>query len=106
MRYLKPFRGLLLAFASLIAYYLIARLLFLAWNHRLFSFQGPAGILRVFGWGFRMDLAAIALVNVPVFLLFFLTQYLSGPAARWLSLVTRWVFILLNAIAVALNVLD
>src|SRR5579872_7220016 len=105
MRYLKPFRGLLLAFAFLFAYYLIARLLFLTWNHRLFSFRGPA-VLRVFAWGGRMDLAAIALVNMPVLLLFFITQYLSGPPARWLLLATRRVFVLVNAVGIALNVLD
>jgi sulfatase-like protein len=106
MRYLKPFRGLLLAFAFLVAYFLIARLLFLAWNHRLFGFQGPAGVLRVFLWGSRMDLAAIALTNLPLLFLFFITQYLSGPAAHWLALVTRGIFILVNATAIALNVLD
>src|SRR5579872_6078153 len=106
MRYLKPFRGLLLAFAFLVAYFLLARLLFFAWNHRLFDIRGTAGVLRVFGWGCRMDLAAIALANLPVLFLFFITQYLSGPAARGLSLLTRWIFILLNATAIALNVLD
>ena len=106
MRYLKPFRGLLLAFGFLIVYYLFARLVFLVWNHGLFGFQGATGILYVFAWGCRMDLAAIALVNLPVLFLFFIRQYLSGPAARWLTLVTRGSFILANATGIALNVLD
>ena len=106
MRYLKPFRGLLPAFAFLFAYYLVTRLLFLALNYRFFGFQDHVGVLRVFWWGGRMDLAAIALVNMPVLLLFYVAQYFSGPAARWLSLLTRWVFILLNAAGMALNVLD
>ncbi len=127
MSYLKPFKGLLLALAFLLGYYLLARLLFLAWNYRFFTFHGPAELFRIFWWGSRMDLSAIAVLNAPVFLLFFITQYFSRPVRRpsptprppgrpasprslartaWPQLLVRSAFILLNTLGMALNVLD
>src|SRR6202035_2094238 len=104
MSYLKPFKGLLLALAFLLGYYLLARLLFLAWNYRYFTFHDPAEFVRIFWWGSRMDLSAIAVLNAPVFLLFFITQYFPRRALPQLFL--RATFIILNTLGMALNVLD
>jgi phosphoglycerol transferase MdoB-like AlkP superfamily enzyme len=104
MSYLKPFKGLLLALAFLLGYYFLTRLLFLGWNYQFFTFHSPAEFVRIFWWGSRMDLSAIAVLNAPVFLLFFITQYL--PRRAWPQLFIRATFILLNALGMALNVLD
>ncbi len=104
MSYLKPFKGLLLALAFLLGYYLVVRILFLTWNCRFFALHGPADLARIFWWGSRMDLSAIAVLNAPVFFLFFITQYFPRPT--WPRLLVRAVFIILNTLGMALNVLD
>ncbi|HXB05640.1 MAG TPA: sulfatase-like hydrolase/transferase [Puia sp.] len=71
-------------------------MVFLICNSRLFLIHGVPELLRIFWWGMRMDLSAIALLNVPAFLLFFLGQY----RLAW------GLFLVLNAAGMALNILD
>lgn len=98
----------LLTLALLTGYYLSCRAVFVVWNHHLFRFHGPAEYLSVFWWGLRMDLAAIALLNLPVLVLYACAQYLSAPArtTRGLRLSGRIAFIVLNGVGMALNILD
>lgn len=104
MSYLKPFKGLLLALAFLLGYYFLVRLLFLAWNYRSFTFHDPAEFVRIFWWGSRMDLSALAVLNAPVFLLFFIAQYF--PRGAWPRIFLRAAFTILNTLGMALNVID
>lgn len=83
----------------LLVYYTLVRTVFLFYNRRLFNLHGSAEVFRIFWWGVRMDLSAIALLNTPVFLLVFLSQYR-------LSLLARALFILLNGAGMALNIMD
>jgi phosphoglycerol transferase MdoB-like AlkP superfamily enzyme len=108
---LRPPYRFLLTLVILTGCYLVCRVVFVIWNHSLFTYHGPAEVLSIFGWGVRMDLAAIALLNLPVFLLFSCAQYFSSSARpdhapRGLLLAGRIIFVSLNGIGIALNLLD
>ena len=87
---------MLLALAGLLLYYAVARIVFLVCNRRLFTIQDGWELLRIFWWGLQMDLSAIALLNIPVFLLFFLARY----RLAW------GLFLVLNATGMAVNIID
>lgn len=101
--FLRPHKPFLLAIAFLEGYYFLARVIFLVYNYPQFQVQRAAELTRIFLWGSRLDLSAIALLNLPVLFLFFIAQYFPSRAARRLA---RLAFIVLNAAGMAINILD
>lgn len=103
--FLRPLNRLLLTLVFLTGVYQLCRIIFICWNHRLFTFRGPAEVFSIFWWGVRMDLAAVSLLNLPVLLLLFSAQYFSA-SRRGLLLSGRVVFVVLNGAGLAFNILD
>jgi phosphoglycerol transferase MdoB-like AlkP superfamily enzyme len=82
--------------AGLLIVYTLARGVFLIANRRLLAIQDARELSQIFWWGLQMDLSAIALLNIPVVLLFFLKQ----------NRLARKVYLVLNGAGMALNSID
>ncbi|WP_345070553.1 LTA synthase family protein [Hymenobacter fastidiosus] len=94
-------RLLLRRLALLLVVYGLLRLGFYLANYATFREAAPGQVLLAFGHGLRFDVSAILLLNVP-FLLFSLIPA-AGPA--WQKLL-RALFLLLNSLGLALNLID
>jgi phosphoglycerol transferase MdoB-like AlkP superfamily enzyme len=94
-------RLLLRRFSLLLAAYLLLRIGFYAANYGVFAEASAGQTLWAFWHGFRFDLSALLLLNVPFVLLSFVPQYGRG----W-QRALRGVFLTLNAPGLALNIID
>jgi phosphoglycerol transferase MdoB-like AlkP superfamily enzyme len=82
----------------------LSRMLFIALNFEAFPNLDAGHIIRLLAGGLRFDLTAILYLNSLVILLLlipFKFRFLSGYKAT-----VRWIFIVVNAIGLALNVID
>lgn len=94
-------RLLLRRFALLLAAYLLLRLGFFAANYGVFA-EASAGQMALAFWhGFRFDLSALLVLNVPFVLLSFVPRFGRG----W-QRALRGVYLTLNAPGLALNIID
>lgn len=98
-------------YTALVKYWLLAmasmtvcRVLFLTFNYQTFPDLDFGHTLRLFAGGLRFDLSAVLYLNSLVILLL-LIPFKFRFFAGYQSLV-RWVFIVVNAIGLALNVID
>ena len=96
-----PLRLLLRRFSLLMAAYLLLRFGFFAANYGVFAEASAGQTALAFWHGFRFDLSALLLVNVPFILLSFGPWYGRG----WQRML-RTLFLLLNAPGLALNIVD
>jgi hypothetical protein len=83
---------------------MVARLLFLAFNFSTFPDLDFGHTLRLLAGGLRFDLTAVLYLNSLVILMLLVPlkiRFLSGYQS-----IVRWVFIVVNAIGLALNVID
>ncbi|WP_165903605.1 LTA synthase family protein [Hymenobacter gummosus] len=94
-------RLLLRRFALLLAAYLLLRLGFYAANYGVFAEASAGQTLWAFWHGFRFDLAALLVLNVPFVLLSFVPWY----ERNW-QRALRGVYLTLNAPGLALNIID
>ncbi|GAB2951839.1 LTA synthase family protein [Hymenobacter coalescens] len=94
-------RLLLRRFALLLAAYLLLRIGFFAANYSVFAEASAGQTLWAFWHGFRFDLAALLVLNVPFILLSFVPRYDRG----W-QRALRGAYLTLNAPGLALNIID
>ncbi|WP_400191389.1 LTA synthase family protein [Hymenobacter sp. B81] len=94
-------RLLLRRFSLLLAAYALLRLGFYVANREVFAEASARETLWAFWHGFRFDLAALLLLNIP----FLLLSLLPGTGRGW-QRALRGVFLTLNAPGLALNIID
>jgi phosphoglycerol transferase MdoB-like AlkP superfamily enzyme len=80
------------------------RVVFNYYNQPFFNVTA-ADIVGVYVWGLRLDLAAVAIANIPVLLLYVGLSLKQNLPSFWL-LLCRMVFVLMNALLVAVNIID
>ncbi|NVO30088.1 LTA synthase family protein [Hymenobacter lapidiphilus] len=94
-------RLLVRRFALLLGVYLLLRLGFFGLNYAVFR-EAPVGQVALAFWhGFRFDLSALLLLNIPWLLL----SLVPGRGHNWQRLV-RGVYLLLNGFGLLLNLVD
>lgn len=94
-------RLLIRRFSLLLGAYLLLRAGFFAFNHVTFQDATAAQVALAFWHGFRFDIAGLLLLNVP----FILLSLVPSRARAWQRLV-RVVWLVLNSLGVALNLID
>ncbi|QNE38773.1 hypothetical protein F1C16_03990 [Hymenobacter sp. NBH84] len=94
-------RLLLRRFSLLLAVYLLLRLGFYWANHTTFQEATSGQVLLAFWHGFRFDIAALLLLNLPWLVLSVVPTYGHG----WQRLL-RVLYVLLNTLGIALNIID
>jgi phosphoglycerol transferase MdoB-like AlkP superfamily enzyme len=95
-------RLLLRRFALLLGVYVLLRLGFYCFNLTTFQGIGAGPVLLAFWHGFRFDIAALLWLNLPVVLLTLLMPVSAKNGQRY----TRWLYVLLNAPGILVNVVD
>ena len=101
----KEIRPIILSILLLLVLHSIIRIFFVI--H--YSQSIPIGSIKegfnIFLWGFQMDLSSIVWLNAPVILIFFISFFF--PGSQWVLLrAIRILFVVLNAIGLALNIVD
>ncbi|MBC6611278.1 LTA synthase family protein [Hymenobacter sp. BT507] len=94
-------RLLLRRFSLLLAVYLLLRLGFYWANHATFQEASTGQVLLAFWHGFRFDVAALLLLNLPWLVLSVVPAYGRG----WQRLL-RVLHVVLNTLGIALNIID
>ncbi|MBW3129969.1 LTA synthase family protein [Hymenobacter profundi] len=94
-------RLLLRRFSLLLAVYLLLRLGFYWANHTTFQEAATGQVLLAFWHGFRFDIAALLLLNLPWVVLSVVPAYGRG----WQRLL-RVLYVLLNTLGITLNIID
>ncbi|MBG8554926.1 LTA synthase family protein [Hymenobacter guriensis] len=94
-------RLLLRRFALLLGVYALLRLGFYAVNYAVFQEASGAQTLLAFWHGFRFDVSALLLLNLPWVVL----SLVPSRARRW-QLLLRALYLLLNALGLVLNLAD
>jgi hypothetical protein len=79
----------------------LVRLLFWSWNRDLFPPE--TGILPWL-WGLRLDLSALIVSNMPLWIFLFLSQQL--PVKRWPIRGARWSLLVINGANLGLALID
>ncbi|HZE82790.1 MAG TPA: sulfatase-like hydrolase/transferase, partial [Puia sp.] len=103
--FFRLFRAIFLGLAFLLILHTLLRAFFVAYNPLHSPHAGNGETIRVYGWGFALDLSAIIVLNIPVFLFFFLSQY-SSRSRGLLLRCSRLSFLLLNTAGLAINIID
>ncbi|WP_170170337.1 LTA synthase family protein [Hymenobacter perfusus] len=94
-------RLLVRRFLLLLGVYLLLRAGFFAFNYATFQDASAAQMALAFWHGFRFDISALLLLNLP----FIVLSLVPSRARAWQRLV-RVVWLLLNSLGVALNLID
>ncbi|AHJ97075.1 LTA synthase family protein [Hymenobacter swuensis] len=94
-------RLLVRRFSLLLGVYLLLRAGFFAFNYTTFQDASVAQIALAFWHGFRFDISALLLLNLP----FIVLSLVPSRARAWQRLV-RVVWLLLNSLGFALNLID
>ncbi|MEO8764467.1 MAG: sulfatase-like hydrolase/transferase [Ginsengibacter sp.] len=71
---MKKYSGYIAYFAYWLLFFIVTKALFLVYNHSLTSGLGVAEVIKVFAYGFRMDVSFTAYTCIFPFLLFFLKE--------------------------------
>ncbi|AIZ63643.1 hypothetical protein PK28_07990 [Hymenobacter sp. DG25B] len=96
-----PLRLLLRRFALLLGVYVLLRAGFYAFNYETFQEASAGQIALAFWHGFRFDISALLLLNLP----FVTLSMVPALGRRWQRLL--WgLYLLLNALGIALNIVD
>jgi hypothetical protein len=103
--FFRTFRALFFGVAFLLVLHTLLRICFIGYNPQPPS-PVTGGAALILGWGVVMDLSALILLNIPVFLLFWASQYATDRARELLLGCTRVCYIVLNAAGVAVNIID
>ena len=93
-----PFLADILRILILLAFYLVLRVLFID----TYTDPKPDDFARIIWGGFRFDLYSIAMLSLPYIALRLFWQGESGIMAT----ITKWVFIIPNALGLFMNCLD
>ena len=101
----KLFRPVLLLMGLLLLLHLVLRIIFRIHNHQLFPAPTLKNLWLVFIWGLKMDLASLALLNLPVFILLFIVQY-EVPKSKTITRIAFILFSILNTAGLAINIID
>lgn len=85
--------------------YFVARIIYLAENYSYFR-QGltAAHLQELFAGGLVFDTSAILVTNIPYVLLMLLPW--PGKECRWYQRLCRWVFVVINGVALMVNLCD
>ncbi|HEX8350798.1 MAG TPA: LTA synthase family protein [Hymenobacter sp.] len=94
-------RLLVRRFALLLGLYLLLRLGFYAANYTVFREASAGQVLLAFWHGFRFDIAGLLLLNLPFTILALVPAFGRG----WQRFL-RGVYLVLNSIGIALNIID
>jgi phosphoglycerol transferase MdoB-like AlkP superfamily enzyme len=105
INFFKQIRVVFLSIVLLLVFYFGLRIIFFAYNRALFPGISTREWLQILGWGLKMDLSAIAWLNLPVFGFYFLGCYFPKKK-EILSQLLRILFVLVNMTGLAINVLD
>lgn len=96
-----PLRLLLRRFALLLGVYVLLRAGFYAFNYDTFQEASAGQVALAFWHGFRFDISALLLLNLP----FVALSMVPALGRRWQRLL--WgIYLLLNALGIALNIVD
>ncbi|WP_303311073.1 LTA synthase family protein [Hymenobacter sp. BT730] len=96
-----PLRLLLRRFALLLGVYVLLRAGFYAFNYDTFQEASAGQVALAFWHGFRFDISALLLLNLP----FVVLSIIPALGRRWQRLL--WgIYLLLNALGIALNIVD
>lgn len=88
----------------LLLLFALLRLIFYYYNLSFFS-TAHQDAVPVLGWGLRLDIAAIAIANIPVFVAnLLLRMWQNRP--QFVVTFLRVFFVLMNTLAIALSVID
>lgn len=90
-------------FILLLAYF-VSRLFFLYWNAPLFAMVPRSDVIWSFIYGVRFDLAAILIVNIPMMLFWMMPAKWQNQ--RWFRFSEMALFMLLNTLALGMNIAD
>lgn len=100
---MSPFTALLGRFSFLLVLYQMVRLGFFVNNIHLFKDLPPDDIFWSFIMGFRFDMAAVCLINIPYCLLLLLSfVWQDAKFKTFLS----FIFVLVNGIFLGMNIFD
>ena len=100
-------RRIIVQLFTLLGLYSILRVLFYLNNHSLFLKATPWDLIEACINGTRYDLAAIALINTPIFIFYLVPlDVFSEKLEQWKTLVLGLAFTLVNGFALSLNVVD
>lgn len=94
-------RLLVRRFLLLLGIYLLLRLGFYLANQAVFQEATAGQILQAFWHGFRFDISALLLLNIPFLLLSLVPRF-----TRTWQRTVRGIYLALNAIGIALNLID
>lgn len=97
-------RSLLLKIGALVLLYTICRLLFFGFHHAHFSEIGLSELLYILFFSIRFDLSVIVLSNC-LFLILYLAP-LPFRERNWYRQILKWLFILVNGLAMVVNCID
>ncbi len=92
------------AFIILLIFFQIQRFLFLTFNWSYFENFQIRDIIYAFLNGLRFDISIILLVNFLYFLILIIPNFLQKN--KFFYLLTKWLFLLINSIALLLNCVD
>jgi phosphoglycerol transferase MdoB-like AlkP superfamily enzyme len=82
----------------------LARIIFTWYNRSLLAVTGFPDFVKIIYAGLQQDVSSILLLNAPVLLLLFIYDYLR-PQRNYLKIV-QWLFVLINATGLAMNIFD
>ena len=82
----------------------LSRVVFYLFNYSIFSALLPWQVIQHFFYGLRFDLAIVFLLNIFIILL----SILPDVFLKWKGyhLFIKWLFIIINSVSVALNLID
>ena len=88
----------------LLLIYTFCRLLFYFFNFDYFTAVNFSDLSKSFFYGIRFDITAIVITNTPIILLHFLPEKIFQ--SKLISVINKFLFILINSIAILLNAID
>ena len=103
--FLKQFRTIFFSIVLLLFLFMVIRIIFWRYNHELFTNISFRNIFPIFFWGLKMDLSAIMWLNIPVFILFFISQYFTQKSNTFEYFIIA-LFIGINISGIAVNIID
>ncbi|MFI5154645.1 MAG: LTA synthase family protein [Chitinophagales bacterium] len=105
LQFYGQFKRLLFAGLVLLLIYSILRILFWVYNRVFFMGLENGETFRILYSGVKQDFMTILILNAIPMVLLFAGEYFPG-GRKYQYLLGKWIFVLLNTLGIALNVLD
>src|SRR5882724_4012828 len=104
INFFKQSKSILISTGIILLSHFILRAIFWIYNQSLFPFISLKNLFLIFSWGLAMDVSGIVWLNIPVFILLFLTQYPQGNR-KVLTQICFFLFVALNVTGLAINII-